>query len=386
MSVSAPQGFRAAGVACGLKETGAKDMALVVNDGPEFSAGCVTTSNRVYAAPVQWTRSAVDGTFHAVVLNSGGANACTGAGGYGDTVKTAHAIAKGLDLPAGEVAVCSTGLIGERLNMRAVLAGTAYCLENLSEDGGQAAAEAIMTTDTCPKTAELRSEAGYTIGGMAKGAGMLAPELATMLVVITTDASLQPAEAQSALEAAVAQSFNRIDSDGCMSTNDTVLLLASGASGVKPNLESFTADLTSLAQDLAAQLIADAEGATHDIRVTVTGASSQEAGLAVARAVARSNLLKCAIFGNDPNWGRVLSALGTVPETVAPFDASTVDVSINGVMVCKDGGVGEDRNLVSMDARLVTIDINLKAGSEEVTVLTNDLTHAYVEENSAYSS
>lgn len=386
MSVTTPQGFRAAGVACGLKKAGAKDMALVVNNGPEFSAGCVTTSNRVYAAPVQWTRSAVDGTFHAVVLNSGGANACTGVGGYGDTVKTAHAIARGLDLPAGEVAVCSTGLIGERLDMRAVLAGTAYCLENLSEDGGQAAAEAIMTTDTRPKTAELHSEAGYAIGGMAKGAGMLAPELATMLVVITTDASLQPAEAQSALEAAVAQSFNRIDSDGCMSTNDTVLLLASGASGVRPNLDSFTADLTSLAQDLAAQLIADAEGATHDIRVTVTGASSQEAGLAVARSVARSNLLKCAIFGNDPNWGRVLSALGTVPETVAPFDAETVDVSINGVMVCKDGGVGEDRNLVCMDERLVTIDIDLKAGNEEVTVLTNDLTHAYVEENSAYSS
>lgn len=387
MSVTSPRGFRAAGVAVGLKANGNKDVALVVNDGPEYSAAALTTSNRIYAAPVAWTRvAAADGTLHAVILNSGGANACTGEGGYADTVKTAHYVAKGIDVASGDVAVCSTGLIGERLDMRAVLAGVAHCVENLSDTGGPDAAEAIMTTDTCPKTASATSPAGYTVGGMAKGAGMLAPELATMLVVITTDASLTPDQAQQALTAAVEMSFNRIDSDGCMSTNDTVILMASGASGITPNLDDFTATVTDVAKDLAAQLISDAEGASHDITINVTGASSQSAGLAVARSVARSNLLKCAIFGNDPNWGRVLSALGTVPVEVAPFDAQAVDVSINGVMVCRNGGVGEDRNLVRMDERAVTIDINLKAGEEAVTLLTNDLTHGYVEENSAYSS
>ena len=386
MSVTEAHGFRAAGVACGLKASGAKDMALVVNDGPEFTAAAVTTSNRVYAAPVAWTREAVsDGALHAVVLNSGGANACTGEGGYADSVSTAHFVAKGLGLAPGDVAVCSTGLIGERLDMRAIRAGVALSVEGLSDTAGPEASEAIMTTDTRPKTA-CATAGGYTVGGMAKGAGMLAPELATMLVVLTTDASLEAAEAQKALEAAMALSFNRIDSDGCMSTNDTVILMASGASGVKPEPAEFAATLTAVAKDLAAQLIGDAEGASHDIEINVAGATTAEAGLAVARAVGRSNLLKCAIFGNDPNWGRVLSALGTVPETVAPFDAQKVDVSINGVMVCRDGGVGEDRNLVSMDGRLVTIDIDLKAGKEAVTLLTNDLTHGYVEENSAYSS
>lgn len=387
MSVTEAQGFRAAGVACGLKASGAKDMALVVNDGPEFTAAAVTTSNRVYAAPVAWTRQAAsDGSLHAVVLNSGGANACTGDGGYADSVSTAHFVAKGLDLAPGDVAVCSTGLIGERLDMRAIRAGVALSVEGLTDTAGPEAAEAIMTTDTKPKTACASGEGGYTVGGMAKGAGMLAPELATMLVVITTDACLEAPEAQQALEAAMALSFNRIDSDGCMSTNDTVILMASGASGVTPEPAEFTATLTDVAKDLAAQLIGDAEGASHDIQINVVGATTAEAGLAVARAVGRSNLLKCAIFGNDPNWGRVLSALGTVPEQIAPFDAQSVDVSINGVMVCREGGVGEDRNLVSMDGRLVTIDIDLKAGEEAVTLLTNDLTHGYVEENSAYSS
>lgn len=387
MSVTSAKGFRAAGVAAGLKPNGKKDMALVVNDGPEYAAAAATTSNRVFAAPVAWTRQAVsDGRLHAVILNSGGANACTGEGGYADAVKTAHAVAKGLGLAPGDVAVCSTGLIGQRLDMRAILAGVALSTENLSGNAGPEAAEAIMTTDTRPKTASAASSSGYTVGGMAKGAGMLAPELATMLVVLTTDASLDPVQARKALEAAMDLSFNRIDSDGCMSTNDTVILLANGASGIAPDFDEFTRTLTTVARDLAAQLVADAEGASHDIAINVAGASSQEAGLAVARTVGRSNLLKCAIFGNDPNWGRVLSALGTVPADVAPFDAQNVDVSINGVMVCRNGGVGDDRNLVSMEERLVTIDIDLKAGEETATILTNDLTHGYVEENSAYSS
>lgn len=385
MTVTTPQGFTAAGVACGLKKTGKRDFAVVVNNGPEFTAAAVTTSNRVYAAPVGWTRQAVaDGSLHAVVLNSGGANACTGEEGYRDTVTTANLAAVKIGVAPGEVAVCSTGLIGELLNMDAIRAGIDAGFAELSEDGGANAALAIMTTDTKPKTATATG--AYSIGGMAKGAGMLAPQLATMLVVLTTDASLTTEQAQGALRQAMDHSFDRIDSDGCMSTNDTVILLASGASGISPDLGEFTASLTRVSQDLAAQLIGDAEGASHDIVVEVSGASSQEAGLAVARSVARSNLLKCAVFGNDPNWGRVLSSLGTVPEEVAPFDANAVDVAINGVTVCRNGGVGDPRELVDMTGRLVTISIDLKAGGEFVRLLTNDLTYAYVEENSAYSS
>ncbi len=385
MTVTTPKGFTAAGVACGLKTNGNRDFAVVVNNGPEYTAAAVTTSNRVFAAPVAWTRQAVrGGTLHAVVLNSGGANACTGEKGYSDTVATAHLAGARLGVVPGEVAICSTGLIGELLNMNAVHAGVDLACASLCAQGGADAAEAIMTTDTRPKSASYTGE--YAIGGMAKGAGMLAPQLATMLVVLTTDASLSKKQADTALAAAMEQSFNRIDSDGCMSTNDTVILLASGASGMTPDLGDFTDNLTAVAKNLAEQLIGDCEGASHDIAIEVTGAASQAAGLAVARSVARSNLLKCAVFGNDPNWGRVLSSLGTVPVEIAPFDATTVDVSINGVMVCRNGGVGEPRELVEMSERLVTIAIDLKAGKDFVRLLTNDLTYAYVEENSAYSS
>ncbi|MFT0848441.1 bifunctional glutamate N-acetyltransferase/amino-acid acetyltransferase ArgJ [Actinomycetaceae bacterium L2_0104] len=385
MTVTTPKGFTAAGVACGLKQNGNRDFAVVLNNGPEYAAAAVTTFNRVFAAPVGWTRQAVqDGTLHAVVLNSGGANACTGDQGYSDTVATAHLAGAQLGVAPGEVAICSTGLIGELLDMDAVRAGIESACSTLSVDGGAEAAQAIMTTDTRPKTAAFSGE--YAIGGMAKGAGMLAPQLATMLVVLTTDAVLSSEQADTALATAMEHSFNRIDSDGCMSTNDTVILMASGASGIVPDQREFTANLSRVAQDLAEQLIRDAEGASHDIAVEVTGASSQQAGLAVARSVARSNLLKCAVFGNDPNWGRVLSSLGTVPVEVAPFDANAVDVSINGVTVCRNGGVGEPRELVDMSGRLVTIAIDLKAGTESVRLLTNDLTYGYVEENSAYSS
>lgn len=380
-----PQGFSAAGVACGLKSEGKLDFAVVVNNGPSHVAAAVTTSNRVYAAPVEWTRQVIsDNSLQAVALNSGGANACTGEAGYADTVATAHLVAGELGLKPADVAICSTGLIGELLDMDAVRVGVTSACSGLADDGGPNAARAIMTTDTRPKTATYAGQ--YAIGGMAKGAGMLAPQLATMLVVITTDAILSGEEADAALRVAMGQTLDRIDSDGCMSTNDTVILMASGASGVHPDPEEFTEHLIEVAQDLGEQLIGDAEGASHDISVNVHHASSQSAGLAVARAVSRSNLLKCAVFGNDPNWGRVLSSLGTVPEKVAPFDASQVDVSINGVMVCRNGGVGDARELVDMSQRKVQIDIDLKAGAESVRVLTNDLTYGYVEENSAYSS
>lgn len=387
MSVTTPKGFRASGVACGLKDGGRKDLALVLSEGPEFTASAVTTSNRVYAAPVGWTRQAVaNGTLRAVVLNSGGANACTGEIGYEDAVATAHLVGRSVGAIPGDVAVCSTGLIGELLDMTCIRSGIEEAVSTLDPDGGSDAALAIMTTDTKAKVASIHSAAGYSLGGMAKGAGMLAPQLATMLVVITTDASIDPATARTALKDAVEVSFNRIDSDGCMSTNDTVILMASGASGVSPDPDEFTAELSALAQDLAAQLIGDAEGASHDISIEVSHASSQEAGVAVAKSVARSNLLKAAVFGNDPNWGRVLSSLGTVPERVAPFDPNQVDVAINGVTVCRGGGVGDPRESVDMSERLVTISIDLNAGEDFVRVLTNDLTYDYVTENSAYSS
>lgn len=385
MTVTLPKGFQAAGVACGLKKSGRRDLALVVNEGPEYTAAAVTTTNRVYAAPVRWTRQAVqDGSLHAVILNSAGANACTGAAGYADSVETAELVAAQLGVPKNEVAVCSTGLIGVLLDMPKIREGINSVSAALSHSGGDNAAEAIRTTDRTTKVAGTVGD--FAIGGMAKGAGMLAPQLATMLVVLTTDASLTAAEADEALRRAVEMSFNRVDSDGCMSTNDTVILMASGASGVRPDPEEFTAALTEVSQDLAAQLVADGEGSSHDISIEVTGASTQEAGLAVARSVARSNLLKCAVFGNDPNWGRVLSSIGTVPEHVAPFDPDQVDVTINGVTVCRGGGVGDPRELVDMTPRLVTIEINLRAGDESVRILSNDLTYAYVEENSAYSS
>ena len=388
MSVTAARGFRASGVTAGLKASGRPDVALVVNDGPLQSAAGVFTSNRFPAAPVLWSRQVVlDGELHAVVLNSGGANACTGAEGFADTHRTAEHVADSLrragrDTGAGEIAVCSTGLIGQRLPMDRLLPGIEVAVGALAAGGGDDAAVAIMTTDTVPKTAVVERE-GFIVGGMAKGAGMLAPGLATMLVVLTTDAVADAATLEPALRSATRMTFDRIDSDGCMSTNDTVLLLASGASGVTPGAAELAAAVTAVCQDLALQLIRDAEGASKDIRIDVVHAASEDDALEAARAVSRSNLLKCAIHGEDPNWGRVLSALGT---TTAAFEPDTVDVAMNGVWVCRAGGVGEDRSLVDMSSREVTLTIDLQAGESAATVWTNDLTAAYVHENSAYST
>ncbi|MCI7550984.1 MAG: bifunctional glutamate N-acetyltransferase/amino-acid acetyltransferase ArgJ [Actinomycetaceae bacterium] len=387
MSVTYAQGFRAAGVASGIKNSGKRDVALVVNDGPNHIAGVVTTQNRVFAAPVAWTRQAFDGTFHAVVLNSGGANAATGEAGFSQSQRTAEYVGASLGLGAEDVAVCSTGLIGELLPMEKMLSGVDSAVAALSDAGGADAAEAILTTDTHSKTATYSSSHGYRMGGMVKGAGMLAPAMATMLCVITTDAVLDSALAQRALERAINYSFNRIDSDGAMSTNDTVILMASGASGVAPDADAFTDELTNLAQDLARQLIADAEGASHEVKITVRGAVSEDQALIIARAISRSNLLKAAIFGNDPNWGRVISQVGTVPESMAQFDAQNIDVWFNGVQVCRASGLGDDRSNVDLASnRLVEIVVNVNAGKEEAELWTNDLTYDYVHENSAYSS
>jgi glutamate N-acetyltransferase / amino-acid N-acetyltransferase len=387
VSVTSPAGFTAAGVTAGLKASGRPDLALVVNEGPLAVAAGVFTSNRVVAAPVVWSRTAVgDGVARAVVLNSGGANACTGPEGFADTHRTAEYTGAALGVDPGDVLVCSTGLIGERLPMDTLLAGVRDAAAHLSEDGGADAATAIMTTDTVSKTSHVQGD-GWSVGGMAKGAGMLAPGLATMLVVITTDAVIDADRADAALRGATRTTFDRVDSDGCMSTNDTVILLASGASGVEPAPGQLEAALEQVSADLSRQLVADAEGASHDIAVTVSGATTETAAVAVARAVTRSNLFKAAVFGNDPNWGRVLAAVGTVPEDVAPYDPLTLDVSINGVQVCRAGGVGEDRTLVDLAAhREVQVLVELHAGDAGATVWTNDLTHDYVHENSAYSS
>ena len=388
MTVTSPQGFRAIGVTAGIKKSGKPDVSLVVNDGPQFTAAGVFTSNRFCAAPVLWSRQVLkEQSLRAVILNSGGANACTGPAGFADTHHTAEAVAalltaSGIETGPGEIAVCSTGLIGELLPMPKLLSGIDAAVRGLSDNGGQAAAEAIMTTDTVAKTVSIDGD-GYVVGGMAKGAGMLAPALATMLVVITTDAVVSPELADSALRTATSLSFDRLDSDGCMSTNDTVLLLASGASGREPHPDEFTSTLTDACMGLARQLIADAEGASKDIAIEVVGAASTQDALDVARAVSRSNLLKCAIHGEDPNWGRVLSAVGT---TEAVFEPEQVDVAMNGVWVCRNGGVGDDRSLVSLAGREVTIRIELNAGLHTATVWTNDLTADYVHENSAYST
>ena len=382
-AVHLPQGFRASGVAAGLKTTGAPDLALVVNDGPDHHAAAVFTSNRVEAAPVTWSRQVLrDARVDAVVLNSGGANACTGPEGFADTHRTAEHVAEALDISAGDVVVCSTGLIGERLPMDRVLRGVDAAAAALSAEGHEAAAVAIMTTDTVHKVAAFGGD-GWSVAGLAKGAGMLAPALATMLVVLTTDAVVAPEDLDAALRLATAVSFDRIDSDGCMSTNDTVVVLASGASGVRVPAGALTAALTEVCNDLARQLIADAEGAQHDIAIEVVSAASEQDALEVARAVARNTLFKCAIFGNDPNWGRVLAAVGT---TGADFEPARLDVTMNGVHVCRAGGVGEDRSLVDLTGREVHLLIDLHAGSADATIWTNDLTHDYVHENSAYSS
>ena len=383
MTVTSALGFVASGVACGLKSSGARDVSVVRNLGPLDVAAGVFTSNRFQAAPVLWSRQVVaDGHLRAVVLNSGGANACTGPAGFQDTHITAETAAEALGIGAGEVAVCSTGLIGVRLPMERLLGGVLTACAAASRDGGSEAAEGIMTTDTVPKTVAITRD-GFTIGGMAKGAGMLAPSLATMLVVLTTDAIVTAELAARSLRRATAETFDRIDSDGCMSTNDTVLLLASGASGVTPNPDDFTAALTRACASLAQQLIADAEGASKDIVITVRGAHTDGDALEVARAIARSNLLKCAIHGEDPNWGRVLAAAGTAS---ARFDADEVDVAMNGVWVCRGGAVGADRDLVDLSARRVVIEVDLHAGSSTAEVLTNDLTALYVHENSAYAT
>jgi glutamate N-acetyltransferase/amino-acid N-acetyltransferase len=384
VSVTAAAGFRAAGVAAGLKSLGLLDVAVVVNDGPSRSAAGVFTSNRVKAAPVVWSEQVLsDGRVDAVVLNSGGANACTGPLGFQDTHATAEWLAAELRISAADVAVCSTGLIGERLPVDALLAGVDAAVSQLSVSGADDAARAIMTTDTKPKQAFATTDSGVTVGGMAKGAGMLAPGLATMLVVLTTDAQAEAADLDRALRSATAATFDRVDSDGCMSTNDTVLLLASGASEVTPEAHELDAAVHAVCADLARQLVDDAEGATKTIAVEAVNAASEPDALEVARSVARSNLLKCAITGEDPNWGRVLAAVGT---TGAAFAPERLGVALNGVWVCRDGAAGEDRGKVDLSGRLVTITVDLAAGDAEATVWTNDLTAAYVHENSAYST
>jgi glutamate N-acetyltransferase/amino-acid N-acetyltransferase len=383
MSVTAPLGFRAAGVTAGLKASGDRDVAVVINDGPSRAAAAVFTSNRVHAAPVKWSRQVVGGgRVRAVVLNSGGANACTGPGGFQDTHATAERLAAALEESAGEIVVCSTGLIGERLPMDKLLPAVDVAVAEADRGGGVHAADAIRTTDTVVKIAFRRLE-GYSIGGMAKGAGMLAPALATMLVVLTTDADLSAGELDAALRSATAVTFDRLDSDGCMSTNDTVLLMASGASGVKPDRKDFTRALTDVCADLARQLQRDAEGASKYVTIEVVGAASEADAVTVGRSVARNNLLKCALAGSDPNWGRVLSAVGT---TDAVFDPDRLNVAMNGVWVCRAGAPGDDRSKVDLTGKDITITVDLSAGPNSAIILTTDLTEAYVHENSAYST
>ncbi|WP_411103451.1 bifunctional glutamate N-acetyltransferase/amino-acid acetyltransferase ArgJ [Streptomyces sp. cmx-4-9] len=383
MSVTAARGFLAAGVAAGIKESGDPDLALVVNRGPSRAAAGVFTSNRVQAAPVRWSRRVLaDGRITAVVLNSGGANACTGPSGAEDTRLMAQRTALAADTVPDEVAVCSTGLIGVRLPMDRVTAGIGAAAGRLSAEGGEDAAVAIKTTDSVHKTA-TRTRQGWTVGGMAKGAGMLAPGLATMLVVLTTDADVSAGALDAALRGAVRTTFDRVDSDGCMSTNDTVLLLASGASGRTPESGEFAEAVRAVCADLARQLVADAEGASKEIEVVVTGAASEQDAVEVGRSIARNNLLKCALHGEDPNWGRVLSAIGT---TSAAFDPDRLDVAINGVWVCRDGAGGEAREKVDLSGRTVAVTVDLRSGTETATIWTNDLTAEYVHENSAYSS
>lgn len=398
MSVTAARGFRAAGVRAGLKASGKPDLALVVNDGPLDTAAGVFTTNRVVAAPVVWSRRLLTGQeggrpghARAVVLNSGSANACTGEQGLRDTEATAARAAGLLRTEPGQVLVCSTGVIGERIDMPVLLEGIDVAALALADTprAGTDAATAIMTTDTVSKEDVLTvgtGEKGWTIGGMIKGVGMLAPGLATMLAVITTDAVLTPREAQDALASVTARTVNRINSDGCMSTNDTVLLLASGASGVTPSRAEFDEALTDVMGRLGRRPVADAEGATHDIAITVSGAVSEAAAEAAARTVSSSNLLKCAVAGADPNWGRVLSQLGTVPEDVCPFNPDEVDVTINGVTIFRHGAPDQDRDSVDMSPRETRIDIALSAGQAEATVWTNDLTHGYVTINADYTT
>ena len=408
MSVTAASGFLAYGLAAGLKSSGSKDLALVINTGPDYAAAGVFTTNRVKAAPVVWSEQVLtDGQLRAVILNSGGANACTGPEGFADTHRTAELLADALrqaegtvgsaqgadsgpgttrsaqaDIGPIDIAVCSTGLIGVRLPMDRVAAGINDLVPLVRPDGGQAAAEAILTTDSVTKQASYSDE-GWSIGGMAKGAGMLAPGLATMLVVLTTDAVVDPEQLHDQLVSACRRSFERIDSDGCMSTNDTVIVMSSGASGVRPTPRDFQAALDEICRDLSLQLLVDAEGAAHTIAIHVEHAASEEDAVQVGRAIARSNLFKCAVFGHDPNWGRVLAAIGT---TAADFEPARIDVAFNGVQVCRDGSIGEPRHLVDLSGRDVHLEVNLRNGMDSATVWTNDLSYDYVKENAEYST
>jgi len=388
VSTTIPAGFRAAGVEAGQRAGKGADLALVVNDGPAIAAAAVFTSNRFQAAPVQWSRRvmASGATPRAVVLNSGGANACTGRIGMAQASTTAVAAAKALDLLPEQVLLGSTGLIGRPLALDKLLDGVDDAVTKLDASGWADAARAIMTTDTHPKTAAYQGD-GWSVAGMAKGAGMIAPGMATLLVLVTTDAVTDNATAQRLLADAAEITFNRIDVDGCMSTNDTLILMASGASAITPDEGELAGALTSVCQSLALQCIGDAEGASHEIAITVQGATSQAAALAVARAIGRSNLFKCAVYGDDPNWGRILSAAGTVPDDVAPFYPNRVDVAINGVVVCRDGAPGDPRELVDMAShRHVDVVVDLHAGVQQATIQTNDLTYDYVKENAEYST
>ena len=383
MSVTAPRGFRAAGVTAGLKASGTPDLALVVSDGPAYAAAGRFTGNRVKAAPVLWSQQVLtDGALRAVVLNSGGANACTGPAGFADTHRTAELVAAELGIGAIDVAVCSTGLIGVALPMDKIAAAVPAAVRALDADGGAAAAAAIMTTDTVAKQAAVTGR-GWSVGGMAKGAAMLAPGLATMLVVLTTDAEVPTAVLRESLAEACRVSFDRLDSDGCMSTNDSVIVLASGASGVVPEPAELTMALTQVCLNLVLQMLADAEGAAHEITIHVAGAASEDDAVEVGRSIARSNLFKCAVFGRDPNWGRVLSAIGV---TRAAFEPDRIDVAFNGVQVCRGGSIGEPRELVDLTGRQVSVDVDLHAGGASAAVWTTDLTYDYVRENAEYST
>ena len=384
MTVTLAKGFVASAVHAGLKKSGNLDLALVVNQGPLNSAAVVFTTNRCQANPIIWSKEVIkDGQVSAIILNSGGANCYTGAQGFQTTHATAEKVAEELGVSAGDVLVCSTGLIGDQLDREKLLAGTAAAAANLNTTNGAIAAQAIMTTDSKPKTAEFTHTHGWSIGGMAKGAGMLAPGLATMLVVITTDVSLDSKSLDQALRAVTRVTFDRLDSDGCMSTNDQVTLMASGASSITPSLDEFTVALTQVCISLATQLQQDAEGASHDITITVQGAASESDAEEVGRSVARNNLFKAAIYGNDPNWGRILAAVGV---TNAEFDPYNIDVSINGVSVSRKGQPDQPRDLVDLTPRAVDITINLNSGTHTAAIYTNDLTHEYVTENSEYSS
>jgi len=389
--VTAPSGFRAAGIAAGIKASGRLDLALVFNEGPDHAAAGVFTRNQVKAAPVLWTRQVLaDGRLRAVVLNSGGANACTGPGGFQDTHATAEKLAAalsewGTETGAIDVAVCSTGLIGDRLPMDKILAGVVTLVREMAGgiSGGDEAARSIMTTDTVPKQVALHHPGNWTVGGMAKGAGMLAPSLATMLCVLTTDAVAQPAALDEALRRAAAQTFDRLDIDGSCSTNDTVLLLASGASEIAPSQADLDDAVLRVCADLCAQLQADAEGVTKRVTVTVTGAATEDDAVTAARVVARDSLVKTALFGSDPNWGRVLAAVGMAP---VQLDPDRITVSFNGSAVCIDGVGAPGAREVDLSAMEIDVLVDLGVGTAQAAIKTTDLSHAYVEENSAYSS